>query len=121
MEVGRTVVPLDDGDRPPWPEEFPQRGQSLDRMREVPQDETDEDMVEGLRGERQGEDVRLLELHVGETSRVRLGLSFGNGGCGDVNRDDACARAVAGERYRLGAGTTPGLKDRTAFGVRGVR
>ena len=59
------MVALDDGDRPPGPEQLPERGQGLDRPQEVLQDEADEDVVEGLGAKGQGEDVRLLELHVG--------------------------------------------------------
>src|SRR5437762_13147065 len=78
-------------------------------------------MVEGLRVERQDEDVRLLELHVGETSSVCLGLRFCKGVCEDVDRDDACARTIAGEGDRLGADATPSLEDSAAFRARAVR
>jgi hypothetical protein len=50
--------------------------QRLNGPRQVLEHETDEDMVEGFGGERQGEDVRLLELHIGESRCVRRPLGF---------------------------------------------
>ncbi len=101
MKIGGAVVPLDDGNRSTWPEEPPQRTQGLDRTGKVLQDEADKDVVEGFRVERQGEEIRLLELNIGETSRIRRGLCFRDGVRGDVDRGNSCARAVAGERYTV--------------------
>ena len=52
--------------------------QRLNRPREVLQDETDENVVEGLGVEGQGKDVRLLERHVGESSPVDPSPGFGD-------------------------------------------
>jgi hypothetical protein len=58
------VIALDDGDRAAGPEQPAKDRQRLDRSREVLQDETDEDVVEGLGGERECEEIRLLELDI---------------------------------------------------------
>ena len=41
------------------------------RTGEMLEDETDEDVIEGLRSKGEGEDVPLEELHVGQTGRRR--------------------------------------------------
>src|ERR1700693_4176598 len=93
VEVGRSMVALDDGHGATGSEQSVENRQRLNGTRQMLQDETDEDVVEGFGGERQGEDVRLLELHIGESRRVRLSLGFRDRVRGDINRRKSRARA----------------------------
>src|SRR6266566_8002529 len=93
VEVGGTVVAFDDGHGATRSEQSVKNLQSLNRPRQVLQDETDEDVVEGFGGEGQSEDVRLLELHVRDFRRVRLSPRFREGVLGDINRRESCPRA----------------------------
>src|SRR5262249_6497091 len=72
---------------------------------------------EGLRVERQGEDVRLPELHVGESGQVGPSPGFCNRVCGDINRRESGIRTPPGKGYRLSADAAPDLKHNTAGGV----
>ena len=60
------MIAFDDGDGAARLEQPIENHERLDRPREVLEDEADEDVVEGLGAERQSEDVRVLELDVGE-------------------------------------------------------
>jgi hypothetical protein len=42
------------------------------------QNKTNEDVIKGSGGVRQGEDVRSLKLRIGETRRIRLSLGLGH-------------------------------------------
>src|SRR5205823_13343146 len=76
MEVGRSVVTLNDSHGATRSEQSVENRKRLRRSRQVLQDETDEDVVEGFGRERQRENVRLLEHHVSEPRRVRGTLGF---------------------------------------------
>src|SRR5215470_5693834 len=84
------------------------------------QHEAHEEMVEGGGAERQPEEVRLHELHVGQTRLHHLALCCGDGAEGEVDRDDPGTRAPAGKRDRLGADATSGFQDEAAVRVGGV-
>ena len=71
------MVTLDDSDRAGGTEHAAEHGQGLQRPREVLEHEAHEDVVERPRLEGQVEDVRLPELHVGETRRVGAALGRG--------------------------------------------
>ena len=92
---------------PPGLQQPLENRQRLNRPREVLQDETDENVVEGLGIEGQGEDVRLPELDVGESSPVGPSLGFGDRLCGDINRREARITTPLGQgdRLRADAGT----------------
>jgi hypothetical protein len=74
VAVGRTVVALDDRDRPAGLQHAAQRGQGTVRVGQVLQQEADEDVVEARPRERQRVDVRDLEMHVAETRPLRPAL-----------------------------------------------
>jgi hypothetical protein len=73
MKIRRPVIALDHGHRTAWPEHPPESQQGLYRRRYVLEDEAHEHVVERLRGERQAEDLRLLDVHVGESGRAQVG------------------------------------------------
>src|SRR6266478_9663219 len=100
VEVGGTVVAFDDGHGATRSEQSVKNLQSLNRPRQVLQDETDEDVVEGFGGEGQSEDVRLLELHIGDSRRVRLPPGFRERLRRDINRRESCASAALSESDR---------------------
>ena len=60
------MVAFDDRDRAARLEQAIENRERLDRPRQMLEDEADEDVVEGLGAERQSEDVRVLELDVGQ-------------------------------------------------------
>lgn len=66
MEVSRSVIALDYGDGAAGPEQLVQNRQRINGMRKVFQDEADENMVEGLRVERQGEDISAINQEESE-------------------------------------------------------
>jgi hypothetical protein len=121
MEVGRTVIPLDDGERAARPEHLLECDQSLDRLRQVLQHEADEDVVEGDRVELQIEDVRLHELHVGKTRSRDLGPGPGYGVGGYIDRHDARMRAVASQRDGLCPDPAPGFEHSAVGRISGLR
>ncbi len=61
VEQRRTVIAFDDGDRAAGHEELAQLLERRERVPKVFEHETDEDVVEGVRRERQREEVRLHE------------------------------------------------------------
>ena len=105
---------------PPGLQQPLENRQRLNRPREVLQDETDEDVVEGLGLEGQGEDVRLPELDVGESGLVGPSPGFGDRLCGDVNRREARTGAPLGQGDRLGADAAPDLEHPAPARVGGV-
>jgi hypothetical protein len=120
MEAARPVIALDNGDCAAGPEESLENRQGLNRPREVLEHEADENMVEGLGVEGQGEDVRLPEFHVGESIPVGPSLGFDDRVCADIDRRESCVRAPLGQGDRLGADAAPGLEHPTPARVRGV-
>lgn len=120
MEVGRSVIALDNGDGATGPEQPVENRQGLDRPREVLQDEADEDVVEGLGAEGQGEDVRLPEPHVGESRPVGPSPGFGERVRGDVDRGEPSVRASLRQGDRLSPDAAPGLEHRAPGWVGGV-
>jgi hypothetical protein len=56
----------------------------------VLQDKANENVVEGFWGEGQGEDIRLLELHIGDSRRVRRPFGLRYRVRGDINRRESC-------------------------------
>ena len=114
------MIALDHGDRAAGPQQPLENRQGLNRPREVLQDETDENVVEGLGVEGQGEDVRLLELHVGESGPVGPSPGLGDRLCGDINRREARIGAPLGQGDRLGADAAPNLEHPAPARVSGV-
>ncbi len=70
------MVALDHGHRAAGLQQAPERDERLDRLRQVLEQEADEDVVERLGLQRQIEDVGLEELDVRVAGRcdARLGL-----------------------------------------------
>ena len=120
VEVRRPVVTFDDGHRATRSEKPAQDRQCDGGLREMLQHETDEDVVEGLGVEGQGEDVGLPELHIGESRRIRPPLGFRERFRSDVDRRESGSRAPSSECDRLGANATPRFEDHAAGRVRGV-
>ncbi len=113
--VGGAVVAFDHGEGAARFEDRPQVLQDGERVRQVFEHETDEDVVEGVRGEGQVEDIGLAEGHVGQ---VAGGGAGGFQGCqGDVDGGDVGGGAVGGQDYGLGADAAAGLEDAAAGGV----
>ena len=104
------MIALDHGDGAAGPQQPLENRQRLDRPREVLQDETDENVVEGLGIEGQGEDVRLPELHVGESGPVGPSPGFGDRLCGEIDRRESRIRTPLGQGDRLGADAAPNLE-----------
>ena len=84
------------------------------------QDKADKDMVEGLRSKGQGEDVRLLELHIGEFCRSRSPSGFSQRIGGDIQRDKLRLRAPLGESDSLGPNATPSFEDDASRRIGGI-
>jgi hypothetical protein len=93
MEIGRSVVTFDDSHGAAGAEQSVENHQGLNGSRQVLQHETDEDVIEGLRGERQSEDVRLLEHHIAESRRIGRLLGSRKRFRGNINRRESCIRA----------------------------
>ena len=117
MEVCRAVIALDDRERatrlqhPPKPRERARRvGQMLEH-------EADEDMVEGRLGERQVENVGVLELDVVQASQIHRPSRSGERRRGDVDRDERGAWTPSRERHGLRADAAAGLEHAAALGI----
>jgi hypothetical protein len=114
------MVALDHGDRATGPEQPTENRQRFNRLREVLENEADENMVERLGREGQSEDVGLPELHVGESGGVGPPLGFGERVCGEINRHESSIWAAPGERDRLGADAASGFEHEAPARVCGV-
>lgn len=120
IEVGRAVIALDYGDRATGLELPPENRQRLNRLGEMLQDEANEDVVERLGVERQSEDVRMPESHIGQSSRVGNLPGLGDRLIGDIDRHELRVGAPLGQRDRLGADATPNLEHQASATVFGV-
>lgn len=80
------MIALGYGDRATGLELPPENRQRLNRLGEMLQDEANEDVVERLGVERQSEDVRMPESHIGQSSRVGNLPGLGDRLIGDIDR-----------------------------------
>ena len=97
MEKRRAMVAFDDGDRAAGFQQVFQRSQRLDRLREMFQHETNEDVVERFRFERQPENISLLELNVSQAQRLDLSFGLRNRNVGHINGSDQSLRDCFGQ------------------------
>jgi hypothetical protein len=85
------------------------------------QDETDENVVEGVRPIRQVENVGLFKLNIGQACRHCLSPGFGDGSFGYVDGSDQGVRAVPGQGGGLRADTATGFQNAASRRIAGVR
>jgi hypothetical protein len=111
------MVTLNYGHGATRPEQAVENRQRLNGPRQVLQDETYENVVEGFRGEWQGEDVRLLELHIGDPRRIRRPLGLCERVSGNINRRESCVRTPLSQGDRLGSNATPRFEDHASSRV----
>lgn len=114
------MIAFDHGDAATGPEHLSEPRQGINRPGQVLQDETDEDVLEGLGGKGQVEDVPLLELHIPQPGGLGPAPGFGDGLRGDIHRREAGIRAPSSQGDRLGADAASGLQHRACGWVGGV-
>ena len=100
------MVTLDDGHGATRPEQLVENRQRLSGPRQVLQDEAYENVVEGFWGVGQGEDVRLLELHVGDSCCVRRPFGLRDRVRGDIKRRESCVPTALSQGDRLSSNAT---------------
>ena len=74
------------------------------------QNKTNEHVVEGVSTKRQRENIRLPELHIGNSRLAGPSLRFRNRICGHVNRRESSLETPLRERDRLCANTASCFK-----------
>src|SRR6266545_1820325 len=117
MEERRAVVSLDDGDRAAPPQAGLHARERAQRIREVLEDEADEDVVERIRRKGKLAEIRLLEGGVVDSGGAGPIPCLVERRWRDVDAGEPRARTVSGEEKRLGPHSTTRLEDGAAVRV----
>src|SRR6266849_6865054 len=114
MEVCRTVISLEDRDRPTGLEQLLHKLQRCNWIEEVFEHKADEHVIERLCFERQRKQIGVQELDIRQASR-RDAFDRARERCGRmIERDDLRAWTIASETDRLRAGAAADLEHTTA-------
>src|SRR5207249_2565050 len=101
MKVSRAMIALDHSHRPAGPKQPEQNPQSLNRPRQMLQDETHKHMIKGLRSERQMKNIALLKLHVSDPGRTHHTCSLVNRSSRNIYGNKPRMRASSSQRDSL--------------------
>jgi hypothetical protein len=86
----------------------------------VLQNKADKKMIKGFRAERQGKDVCLSELHVGESRLDHLSLGFCNRVRREVYRRESSRWTSLSKGHGLGTDTAPNFENSAPSGIGSV-
>ena len=82
--------------------------------------ETNENVVERLRFERQPENITLLELNVAQAQSLDLSFRLSNRNVGHINASDQGVRAVSGKGNSLCADSAARFQNAASRGIKSV-
>ena len=116
MEVCRTVIPFDYGDRTPLFDQFLQTDQGLNRVVQVLENKAYEDMIERLFRKWKMKDVSLLQRDIRDSLCINSFLRLIDRFLRYVDRNELSAGAVSVERDGLSANTTTRFQDEAPVG-----
>jgi hypothetical protein len=104
----------------PRPEDLFHAFEGEEWIGQVLKEKAHENMVEGVRSERQMKDISLSERDVGDPLLRSTKFCPGQGFPGDINRDKFRAGTVPGKEYGLGAYTARSFEYPASRGIAGV-
>src|SRR5882724_819325 len=120
MKEDRTMIPLNHCDCAAWLQMVFQCLQCLDRPGEMFQDETYENVIEGVQPIGQVEDVRLLKMNNSQASSRHLLPGFSDRCLGYIDRSDQGLWAVFRKGESLCTNAATGLQNPASCRIRGI-
>jgi len=121
MEIGRSMIALNNRNGSSYFQKLLQRIQRMAWLCQVFQDETHENMVEGLRIKGQIDYVPLFEMNIFMPCVLNGSPGFGKGAFRQIDRCDVCVRTVSGENNSLRTNTASSFKDSAPRGIYCIR